>query len=71
MFGPNQFDTLIRAERMHQADLQREAEEWRMAKQAAVPATPVYRAAAWKLGAVMVTLGERLAAHPKVVNQNC
>jgi hypothetical protein len=76
MFGPNQFDTLIRAERMHQEELLREAEAWRRGKAATVQAAPVYRVAAWKLGAVLVDWGERLASgqpvvQPKTMNQIC
>jgi hypothetical protein len=76
MFGPNQFDTLVRAERMHREELLREAENWRRGKAATVKAAPVYRVAAWKLGAVLVDWGERLAAEQpsarqKAMNQNC
>jgi tRNA A-37 threonylcarbamoyl transferase component Bud32 len=69
MFGPNQFDTLVRAERMHLEELLREAEAWRRGKAATVQAPPVYRVAAWKLGAVLVDWGERLVAEQPVVGQ--
>ncbi len=71
MFGPVHVDNLTQVARFHQEDLLREAEAQRRIRTSGLRVTPVYREAAWRLGAAMVSLGERLSAGYPAASQNC